>query len=63
MIDGITHDYTRKQSLVWEQIFLPVHTPREWSVLLNAVEASEKSKDRPGEGVDRGSPEGGFYGN
>ena len=46
--DGITHDYTRKRGLVWEQIFLPEHAPREWSdrsVLWNAVEASEKSKD------------------
>lgn len=46
--DGIIHDYTRKRGLVWEQIFLPEHAPREWSdrsVLWNAVEASEKSKD------------------
>ena len=46
--DGITHDYTRKRGLVWEQIFLPEHAPREWSdrsALWNAVEASEKTKD------------------
>ena len=46
--DGITHDYTRKQGLVWEQIFLPDNAPREWadrSALWNAVEASEKFKD------------------
>ena len=46
--DGITHDYTRKRGLVWEQIFLPEHAPKEWSdrsVLWNAVEASEKAKD------------------
>ena len=46
--DDITHDYTRKRGLVWEQIFLPEHAPREWSdrsVLWNAVESSEKSKD------------------
>ena len=46
--DGITHDYTRKQGLVWEQIFLPENAPKELSdrsVLWNAVEASEKSKD------------------
>ena len=46
--DGITHDYTRKKGLVWEQIFLPEHAPKDWSdrsVLWNAVEASEKSKD------------------
>lgn len=37
-----------KRGLVWEQIFLPENAPKEWadcSVLWNAVEASEKSKD------------------
>ena len=46
--DGLTHDYTRKRGLVWEQIFLPDHAPKEWSdreALWNAVEASEKAKD------------------
>lgn len=46
--DGLTHDYTRKRGLVWEQIFLPEHAPKEWSdreALWNAVEASEKAKD------------------
>ena len=46
--DGITHDFTRKRGLVWEQIFLPRNAPPEWksrSVLWNAVEAAEKSKD------------------
>ena len=46
--DGVTHDFTRKRGLVWQQIFLPKNTPPEWkdrSVLWNAVEAAEKSKD------------------
>ena len=46
--DGVTHDFTRKRGLVWEQIFLPQNAPPEWkdrSVLWNAVEAAEKSKD------------------
>jgi hypothetical protein len=46
--DGIQHDYTRKQGLVWEQVFLPEHAPAEWAdrvVLWNAVEESEKTKD------------------
>ena len=46
--NGITHDYTRKKGLVWEKIFLPENAPRAWfdrSVLWNAIEASEKSKD------------------
>ena len=46
--DGIKHDYTRKQGLVWQQVFLPEYAPREWldrSVLWNAVEENEKTKD------------------
>ncbi len=46
--DGIQHDFTRKQGLVWEQIFLPDSAPPEWAdraVLWNAVEEAEKSKD------------------
>ena len=46
--DGVQHDYTRKQGLVWQQIFLPEHAPQEWqnrSVLWNAVEENEKTKD------------------
>lgn len=46
--DGIQHDYTRKQGLVWEQIFLPEYAPSEWQdrgTLWNAVEATEKTKD------------------
>lgn len=46
--DGVQHDYTRKQGLVWEQVFLPSNAPAEWSdrsVLWNAVEESEKTKD------------------
>ena len=46
--DGIQHDYTRKQGLVYEQVLLPPQAPPEWtdrSVLWNAVEEGEKSKD------------------
>ena len=46
--DGVTHNFTRKRGLVWEQIFLPQNAPPEWksrSNLWNAVEAAEKSKD------------------
>ena len=46
--DGVQHDFTRKQGLVWEQIFLPENAPPEWAdraVLWNAVEEAEKSKD------------------
>ena len=47
--DGIQHDYTRKQGLVYEQVLLPSQAPPEWkdrSVLWNAVEDAEKTKDR-----------------
>lgn len=46
--DGIQHDYTKKQGLVWEHIFLPHYAPPEWkdrAKLWNAVEESEKAKD------------------
>ena len=46
--DGVMHDYTRKQGLVWQQIFLPEYAPAEWSdrgTLWNAVEENEKTKD------------------
>lgn len=46
--DGVQHDYTRKQGLAYEQVFLPSIAPPEWidrSVLWNAVEEAEKTKD------------------
>ena len=46
--DGVQHDYTRKQGLVWQQVFLPEYAPTEWvdrAVLWNAVEENEKTKD------------------
>jgi len=46
--DGIQHDYTRKQGLVWQQVFLPDMAPAEWidrEILWNAVEEVEKTKD------------------
>lgn len=46
--DGVQHDYTRKQGLVWEQVFLPDCAPAEWQergALWNAVEENEKTKD------------------
>ena len=46
--DGVQHDYTRKQGLVWERVFLPDCAPAEWqdrSRLWNAVEEAEKTKD------------------
>lgn len=46
--DGITHDYRHKHGLVYENVYLPSHAPPEWkdrSVLWNAVEEAEKTKD------------------
>lgn len=46
--DGVQHDYTRKQGLVWQQVFLPAAAPTEWQnreILWNAVEENEKTKD------------------
>ena len=46
--DGIQHDYTKKQGLVWQQVFLPEYAPQEWQdreKLWNAVEEVEMAKD------------------
>ena len=46
--DGIQHDYTRKQGLVYQEVMLPPMAPPEWKnreQLWNAVEAAEKTKD------------------
>lgn len=46
--DGIQHDYTRKQGLIWQDVFLSPQAPQEWhdrEQLWNAVEAAEKTKD------------------
>ena len=46
--DGVQHDFTRKQGLVWQQVFIPENAPAEWkdrANLWNAVEEAEKTKD------------------
>ena len=46
--DGVQHDYTRKQGLAWQAVFLPPMASPEWQdreKLWNAVEEEEKTKD------------------
>ena len=46
--DGIQHDYTKKQGLAWQEVFLPEYAPQEWKdreQLWNAVEKVETAKD------------------
>ena len=46
--DGVQHDYTRKQGLAWQAVFLPPMAPPEWQdreKLWNTVEEAEKTKD------------------
>ena len=46
--DGLTHDYTKKQGIVYTEIMLPAHAPPEFadrSTLWNSVELNEKAKD------------------
>ncbi len=46
--DGVRHDFTWKKGLLWQDVFLPEFAPQEWqdrSVLWNAVEETEKTKD------------------
>ena len=45
--DGIQHDYTKKQGLVWQEVFLPAMAPPEWKAreqLWSAVEEVETAK-------------------
>ncbi|WP_314720849.1 MobA/MobL family protein, partial [Parvimonas micra] len=45
---GKTHDYSKKDDLVFSKIFLPEHIPKEFSnreYLWNEVEKIEKSKN------------------
>ena len=45
--DGIQHDYTRKQGLIYQEVMLPPMAPLEWNdreQLWNAVEENEKKK-------------------
>ena len=45
--DEIQHDYTKKQGLVWQEVFLPAMAPAEWKdreQLWNAVEEVETAK-------------------
>ena len=46
--DGIQHDYTRKQGLIYQEVMLPPMAPLEWNdreQLWNTVEENEKTKD------------------
>ena len=46
--DGIQHDYTRKQGLIYQEVMLPPIAPSKWNdreQLWNAVEENEKTKD------------------
>ena len=46
--DGIQHDYTRKQGLIYQEVILPPIAPSKWidrEQLWNAVEETEKTKD------------------
>ena len=46
--DGIQHDSSKKQGLVWQEVFLPEYAPQEWQdreKLWNAVEEVETAKD------------------
>lgn len=46
--DGTTHDYTRKQHVIYTEVMLPAHAPPVYadrSVLWNSVEWNEKKRD------------------
>jgi hypothetical protein len=46
--DGQIHDYTRKKEIIYKEILLPEHAPKEYinrSILWNSVEQIEKAKN------------------
>lgn len=46
--DGITHDYTKKQGVVFDEVMLPQNAPKEFEnreTLWNEIEKIEKSKN------------------
>ena len=47
--DGIQHDYTKKQGLVWQQVFLPEYAPQEWQDREKALERRGGSRDGQGQ--------------
>ena len=47
--DGIQHDYTKKQGLVWQEVFLPEYAPQEWQDRRKALERRGGSGDSQGQ--------------
>ncbi|MFR3323586.1 MAG: MobA/MobL family protein [Oscillospiraceae bacterium] len=48
--DGVRHDYTRKQGLVWQQVFLPEHAPQGGKTAAfygTTVRKMKKTKGQP----------------
>ena len=43
--DGIQHDYTKKQGLVWQQMFLPEYAPTGMARQRKTVERRGGSRD------------------
>ena len=55
--DGVQHDYTRKQGLAWQAVFLPPMAPPEWQDREKPLErcggSGENQGQPPGAGVRR----------
>ena len=52
--DGIQHDYTKKQGLVWQEVFLPEYAPRNGKIGKSSGTPWRKSR-RPRTAVWRGN--------
>ena len=51
--DGVQHDYTRKQGLVWQAVFLPPMAPLEWRMAVQDGEGVPLCEGRRGAGLHR----------
>ena len=53
--DGIQHDYTKKQGLLWQQVFLPEYALQEWARQRKALERRGGSGGQPKTAVWHGN--------
>ena len=52
--DGIQHDYTKKQGLVWQEVFLPEYAPQVMERSGAVMERCGGSRDSQGQPIGTG---------
>ena len=49
--DGIQHDYTRKQGLIYQEVMLPPMAPLEWNDREHSIKSEILLEVRPASGL------------